>query len=132
MISLKPLTFEFSPVTRLYAMWLHNKSWTLTVDKKSCTVIQNKNELYLICSPLVLNKLITSHSSSDGDKLQASNSRGAQQKGTNCQKGVSKRKELRMMPIRRCEIRPARGNTIHGFHTVMLFIFLYYHIVGSV
>lgn len=61
--SLQPLTFEFRhscPATSHYKYNLKEWQWYKT-----------RTKLYLICSPFVLNKLIISHSSSDGDKLRA-------------------------------------------------------------
>lgn len=56
-----------------------NPSRTQRVRNHSDT--RNKNKTLFNLFPLVFNKLIKSHSASDGDKLQASNW-GAQQKGT--------------------------------------------------
>lgn len=68
--ALQASTFELRPNT---------SSWSSHSDSKEWQWYKTKTKLYLICSPIVLNKLMTSHSSSDGDKLK---SRGARQKGT--------------------------------------------------
>lgn len=53
----------------------------------------------------MLNKLIVSHSSSVGDKLQASDSEVHNRKARNCQGGVTECTELRSTEIKCRELR---------------------------
>lgn len=74
--SLQPLTLELDVNVPLKVQYKLLKWWQW---------YKTRTKLYLICSPLVLNKLIVSHSSSAGDKLQASDSEVHNRKARNCQ-----------------------------------------------